>query len=324
MTAECAICYVSDVNFLLPSIVSAIQIRKYVPKHKASIYIFLIDNPERISDLNEHLQSYSIQVIAMSSSSYSNFDIDKFHQTGIPTSSLGRFAIEELLPERCKRIVYLDGDTWIARDPSALIDAVVPEGRFAAAEDIMSLRRSPFTSHGRFIRSYYQNIGINWEKNGYFNAGVFAVERKTWRTLSQEGFLFFKTYTEHCRFHDQSALNAVVGDRRLQLSTRWNFQTSYRFLNVEQSIQPCIYHLTQSPKPWMGAFSVWKELYPQYQNEFKAFSKLNLPVKTISDSIIQEHNRLNLSKKILLNSPLAARLMSLFLGYEKMEKKSWL
>jgi len=96
MAIECAVCYVSDLNFLLPTLVSATGLRKFVLAHKADVYIFLIDEDD---ELNRFLNRLDICVMPMDSRSYTGFDVKH-------------------------------GDTWIQRDPSPLIEAIIPDGRF--------------------------------------------------------------------------------------------------------------------------------------------------------------------------------------------------
>jgi lipopolysaccharide biosynthesis glycosyltransferase len=147
MSVECAVCYVSDLNFLLPTLVSAASLRKFVPKHKADVYIFLVDEDiQRLEALNAFLKTYNIDILPLDSRSFSEFDADKFNKSYLSAATLGRFFIEGLLPPSCRRIVYIDGDTWVRRDPSPLIDAVVPDGRFAAVEDMLTFRSGNFTS----------------------------------------------------------------------------------------------------------------------------------------------------------------------------------
>jgi len=64
----------------------------------------------------------------------------------VPASTLGRFFMDSLLPDSCKRIVYIDGDTWIRADPTPLIEYNVPEGRLAAVEDPFYFRRNDIYS----------------------------------------------------------------------------------------------------------------------------------------------------------------------------------
>jgi lipopolysaccharide biosynthesis glycosyltransferase len=324
MSAECAVCYVADLNFLLPSLVSAAGLRQFVPAHKADIFIFLVDgNEARIRECNQFLQPHGIRILAMNSSSYSGFDRDKFHKSGVPTATLGRFFIDDLLPDACQRIVYIDGDTWMWRDPSALIEAVVPDGKFAAAEDMTSFRCSNILPRGRALRPYFKNLGLN-PKDGYFNAGIFATSRNTWKALASEAFEFFRKNTAICKYHDQSALNAVMGDRRLHLSLKWNFQTPYRFMGIEKSVKPRIYHFHSQPKPWMGASAPWQEMYSLYQAALAPFDALNLPIKKADAATIAAHNKLNWRKNLLLKSPLVAKIASLHTGIHAYESKTWL
>jgi lipopolysaccharide biosynthesis glycosyltransferase len=293
MVAECAICYVADRDFLLPSLIAATRARKFVPAHKADIFVFAVDEDEaRIAELNRFFEVQAIRVLPMDSRSFTGFDMDKFDRSDayIPPAALGRFSIESLLPSSCKKIIYMDGDTWACGDLSRLIETDVPQGRFAAAEDAFSFCRNDITPNGRVVREYFAKLGID-PRNGYFNSGVLAAERNTWRQITGEAYRFFAKDPAACRYHDQSALNAVVGDRRLKLSLAWNFQTPYRHLGVESRIAPQLYHFTHYPKPWMGTIEPWREMFELYQDESRLLAPLNLSMKTVSDDEAHAANR---------------------------------
>jgi lipopolysaccharide biosynthesis glycosyltransferase len=290
MPTECAVCYVSDLNFLLPTLVSAINLRAFVPAQKADVYIFVIDEPDRIPELNEFLKPHSISVLPLDSKTFGTFDEAGWNKTHVPPSALGRFFISDILPSGHKRILYLDGDTFVASDPSALIDFPIPEGRFAAVEDITYFCRNDMVGYGRTARPYFEELGIDGDK-GYFNSGVFLVPAETWRTLAQEASRYFKSNVRKCRYHDQSALNAVVGGRRMQLSLAWNFQTPFRYLGVEKNVAPKIYHFTQHPKPWMGPVEPWSKMFPIYENAIRPLAHLNLPRNILSGDEVAATNR---------------------------------
>ena len=88
MTPDCAICYVADTNFTLPTLVSATGLRKFVPPEMAPIYVFLIDDDGRISELSRFLAPYHIRIVSMSSSAYSNFDRDQLNRSHVPAAAL--------------------------------------------------------------------------------------------------------------------------------------------------------------------------------------------------------------------------------------------
>jgi len=322
--SDCAVCYVTDINYLLPSLVSAAGVRRFVPAHRADIFVFLVEEEEqRAREFNEALAPLDIRVEALDSRSYAAVDSAESRGSYISAATLGRFILDERLPAACKRIVYLDGDTWIRRDPSALIEASVPEGRLAAVEDMISFRSNPLTPSGRSTVAYFRGLGLD-RADGYFNAGVFAVERKTWRALAAEAVDFLKRNMARCRFYDQSALNAVTKDRRLPLSLKWNFTSPCRFTGLEDRIAPAVYHFTQYTKPWMGACKPWQELFAPYQRALAPFETLSLPIKRLDAAEVAAHNRLNLPKNVLLGAPAVARLASLPMRIRRYESSAWL
>jgi lipopolysaccharide biosynthesis glycosyltransferase len=324
MKADCAVCYVSDLNFMLPSIISAVTLRQFIGAHKARVFIFLTGDDSRVGALNATLSPYDIEVCGLPIEQLRTFDQSKFNQSHVSHTTLGRFMLDRMLPDSIKRIVYIDGDTMIRQDPSELIDAIVPEGHLAAAEDMISLRYSKYTPRGRLKRDYVRGIGLDIERRGYMNAGIFATSRQTWRSLSQEAFAYFQDNTARCLYHDQSALNAVIGDRRLPLSLKWNFQTPYRYLGIEHYISPRIYHFHSYPKPWMGSCEPWTDLHDDYVRHCRTFAHLDLPISLLGEGELSEHNRLNWRKRLLMRSPIVARAALGHLGIKSYERKAWL
>lgn len=323
MVTDRAICYVSSVDYLLPSIISASTARKYVPAHKADIFIFLNStDTDLIARVNKFLSLLDIKVCSLDGGSIGQLESQDFDGY-IKSTTLGRFFIASLLPTTCRHIIYIDGDTWVRYDPLALVEAEVPDGRFTAAEDIISFRCNEFTPAGRKISTYFKGLGVDPAK-GYFNSGVFAVSRSTWLTLAAEAFEFFKHNREVCNCLDQSALNAVMGDRRLKLSLKWNFQSPARFMGIEGRINPAIYHFTQYIKPWMAECKPWQEMYAEYQTALVPFKALDLPLPMASTADIEGHNKLNWMKNLLLKSPPLAGLSSLHTGIRAYEHNAWI
>jgi len=325
MSVDCAVCYVSDLNFLLPSIISAAGLRRFIPSHKADIFIFTVSvDADTIKRVNRFLEEQHITVLSIEDRVFSRIDKEKLAKTRTPLATFGRFFMEDLLPPSCQRIVYVDGDTWINQDPARLIEAVVPEGRFAAAEDTIFFRQNfNFGSTAHDIKTYFKNLGLD-PKNGYFNAGVFAVSRGTWKTLSQQAYSFFLDNRDACRHFDQSALNAVMGDRRLRLSSRWNFQTQLKFWNTERYVDPCIYHFNRFPKPWMGACDPWQDMDPKYEAAVSTFRELNLPLRKLGDAELAGCRAQAQKSYGYLQWPGVSRLALMAMGYGNIEQSSWM
>lgn len=325
MFPECAICYVSDLSFLLPSLISAVEVRKYVSAEKADIFIFTVDvDAETITRVNMASKQFGISVVSIGDHVFAKIDKQRLSKTQTPLGTFGRFFMEELLPAHCRRLVYLDGDVICASDPSALVDTVVPEGRFAAAEDTIMFRQQfRYGWTAKDIKHYFAQLNLD-PSNGYFNAGVFAVSRDTWKTISAEAFKFFVEHTDKCRHFDQSALNAVVGSRRLRLSSKWNFQKQLCIWGADRYTTPIILHFNRFPKPWMGAVNPWESYYAWYCNAAKPFAYLGLPHKLLATHEVDSFNQKTKSAYAYLQHPLTSWLALKLMQYRRIEKSAWL
>jgi lipopolysaccharide biosynthesis glycosyltransferase len=325
MNAECAVCYVADNNFLLPSLVSAASVRQFVPPHKADIFIFTVGvDTIRAGEVDRVSATRGIHVLPIDSSAFGSVDQNRLSRTYTPLATLGRFFMEDLLPPAIQRIVYLDGDTWITQDPTALIEAIVPPGRFAAAEDTIFFRQTKglgYTANN--IRNYFSQLGLKPE-NGYFNAGVFAVSRDTWRGIAREAFSFFQKNIDICKRFDQSALNVVVGDRRLRLSSKWNFLTQLKIWGADRYVVPHILHFNLYPKPWMGACDPWTDMHPKYKAALVPFTSLNLPLKILGAEEIARINVANKRAYSYLQLPLVSKAALYYMNFRIAEQNAWM
>jgi lipopolysaccharide biosynthesis glycosyltransferase len=170
--AETAICYIADINFLRQALATATRLRSFVSADVASVYCIVIDvDAESLQGATSALKALNIEVLHLPEATMLDFDEDKFRKNNISHATLGRFFMEALLPDRITRVVYFDADTWPLHDPSALIHAVIPEGRFAAVNDMMSYTSHEAGSWGAFVRQYFEKLNVD-PKRGYFNATI--------------------------------------------------------------------------------------------------------------------------------------------------------
>lgn len=82
-----------------------------------------------------------------------------------------------------------------------------------------------------------------------------------------------------CRYHDQSALNAVVSMRRVRLSPAWNFQTPYLNWNLRDVAVPKLLHFVGGAKPWMGLLKSWSGIYEDYTQVLRCRAHPLFPMK---------------------------------------------
>src|SRR5437764_793673 len=84
----------------------------------------------------------------------------------------------------------------------------------------------------------------------------------------------FLSHLDTCKRFDQSALNAIVGPKRLRLSAKWNFQTQLKVWGVVRIVEPVLYHCNLPPKPWQGRISPWEEMYDVFQQAFQQLAPI--------------------------------------------------
>jgi lipopolysaccharide biosynthesis glycosyltransferase len=320
--AKCAVCYVTDIGFAFPTLVSAMQLRKWVSSESADVYVFTVGLEESVhDDVHNFLEKYNVSVIPMDASKISGFNPHEFNQTHVPFTTLGRFFITSVIPNRYDRILYLDGDTWFASDPSALITYRPEEGKLAAAEDPAYFYQDFVGRSAKMTKSYLRGLGIDSEK-GYFNCGVLVATFDSWHRISADAFEFFIKNPRTCLYHDQSAFNAVASERRVRLSIRWNFQTSFKSWGLERYVTPAIYHFAGGGKPWRGVSLPWKEECSSY-NAYTCYAeKLGIPVNRLSDHELEKEEARATKSSLLLSTLLIHRKFHFSSLIRRLERES--
>lgn len=249
---------VTDAGFLVPTMQVVEQILGQTPVTEiADIAVYLIDiEPAVQTSLREQFPQDEVRFVAIGSDLFELPDGATFHETHVPPSTLARLAIAPMLPTQYEHIVYLDGDTQIVGDIRPLIAHSVTPGKIAAASDaswICAGDRGEFWSQHV---SYLAGLGIH-EPRDYFNAGVLAARRETWLGVAADAMSYFLSHSDLCRYHDQSALNAVCLGRREVLSPAYNFMALMADAGIQGMVAPRIIHFTGPRKPWFYDGPPW-------------------------------------------------------------------
>lgn len=245
-----AVVYVTDQGFLVPTVVSALQVKAQVGD-VADVVVALTeisaDKLEPLFRLGKRLGLIFCTV------PQAEIEGATFRKAHVPVASLARLLLPEVLDPRYRQVVYLDGDTQIQGDIRPLVMFDTPPGKVAAAPDALWLG---FATRKRFPATYLQGLGVTSPQD-YFNAGVMALERGTLDTMFPKALQFFRENSIACLYHDQSALNAVFAGNRVRLSPRYNFISDYSFLGLIEEAKPVLVHFTGPTKPWLHAGFPW-------------------------------------------------------------------
>jgi lipopolysaccharide biosynthesis glycosyltransferase len=240
------VCFATDLGYMFPSLLAAIQARQFLDAEIADVVIILFteDDPELFREICG--QKGIILITANPKTLQSH------------TAMYARLFLDSLLPAQYSRILYIDGDVQITASLNALIQTELPADAFCAVADPMCVSADRADENACEIQAYFASLGVrNSADKPYFNSGVLLVNRESWAEISRDALKFLTEKPELCRFQDQSALNFAGHARMQPMSMRWNFPIFLRNCGVEADIQPAIYHFMSKPKPWQGAFPPW-------------------------------------------------------------------
>ena len=152
-----------------------------------------------------------------------------------------------LLPQllNVPHLIYLDCDTLVFRDLSALFDLELsPDKVLAAVPDSETLT----LAHDSAIIAKAMRVRA---EGAYFNSGVMLMNLYELRRqrFFERAVEFLTGWEANYRFWDQSAINFLLQDKILELPEHWN-RASWRFDAQQNNDLHCVLHYTTSA-PWL-------------------------------------------------------------------------
>lgn len=260
-----AVVLITDQNFLVPTIGTALAVKSNISDKSLPIFIYITDlENKKVRELNLIMQPKGISIKSAFIPDLKKISSTEFNKTHVPVTAMARLWINDLLETKYKKFLYLDGDIDITASLDPLLQLHIPPAGFLAAPDLPSLTTNNYGENARLTRDYLKGLGITNPSN-YFNDGVLLVDRTGWADISAEAWTYFKRHPERCRYHEQSALNAVAGQSRGQLSLLWNYQSDFMAAIDPRKwkFEPAIWHFTGSPKPWQASAFPWPKSFGQ-------------------------------------------------------------
>lgn len=165
-----------------------------------------------------------------------------------------RLVLQRFVDPRHRRLLYLDADTIVGGDITALWRAELGDATLGAVRDHFRLDPA--------------RIGFA-EGEPYFNSGVLLIDMECWRARNCEKRIFdiLARCADRLPWTDQDALNIALRGEVRFLDLRWNWQPRCAdvpadFLGLDQAAYqarrstPDIVHYTTSFKPWNAAYRV--------------------------------------------------------------------
>ncbi len=164
-----------------------------------------------------------------------------------------RLLASELLPQTIKKIIYFDCDIIINGDIKPFWETDLEGKAVACVGDCYPMDKQ-----------MDERLGYPKEF-GYFNAGVVMLNLAYWRDhqISKKLFDYISEKGSLLKYMDQDVLNAVLYDKKVFVSERYNFQvlffspgfwkdysTAFRQTLIEESNNAVVIHYCASVKVW--------------------------------------------------------------------------
>jgi lipopolysaccharide biosynthesis glycosyltransferase len=263
--ADCCIVYISDANYLFPTLVSAITARRNTAETLADVRIVAagLTDPQREAFApaceNENIDLRPMPAAATGTLARLLAGRAQDFSGRISVTAFGRLFIEDILPERYSDFLYIDGDTQVTGSLDPLIRTAPPEGKFLAARDYTSLMLRSQKPWVKSVERNFDRLGMAPERRqNYFNSGVIRGRRAGWREAGAQALRYYLD-RPGLAFHDQDALNGALADRHELMSNRWNFPRHLLGSWAFRELQPAIIHYMSQPKPWHGVYAPWSD-----------------------------------------------------------------
>ncbi len=253
-------CYTTDESYLLPTLVSASQLRRALNTTEEDVLVFCFGGVSPIFYAARNSAEQEGVIL-----------------TAVPTEMLNgapiicaRLYLASILDDEYAIITYLDGDTQVLDDVSALASCIPRAGRILAAPDLMALM---IRDQGRMWRdraTYFRSIGLPDEsQERYFNSGVMKAYRSDWEAFGRDCIsLLGKPAAMKYAFRDQDALNLILQGKSDPISLRWNWPGFLNSAYFSDILTPKVVHYMSKPRPWDGSFPPWGEPASKPYREF--------------------------------------------------------
>ncbi|MGK6353275.1 glycosyltransferase family 8 protein [Parapedobacter sp. DT-150] len=121
--------------------------------------------------------------------------------------------------EEVEKLIYLDVDTIVQQDISALWNTDLGDFTIGAVQDVGKTVACEWGG----IPNYLE-LGLTADTK-YFNSGVLLINAKKWRETnrSKKVIQTLSEYRKYVRLPDQYGLNVVFAEKWLELDPRWNW-----------------------------------------------------------------------------------------------------
>lgn len=187
---------------------------------------------------------------------------------GLPVSAYYRLYISDILPEKIKKVLYLDCDMIVRHSLNELWKYDIENYAIGCVPDMFT---DDISSYNRLLYS---------PSEGYFNSGMLLINLDYWRKHKvKNAFIdFISNYSDRILYSDQDVMNYVLRKQKLNLPLRYNVQDGFLwkypkmswtyFEELAEAVSnPTILHYNTRNKPWIkGCDQPLKDEFFKYRS----------------------------------------------------------
>lgn len=256
------VCYISDENYYLPTVVSISSLLE--AREPSTRYeVFLITNFEigdQVEMLDELRKNHPDCVITCLQSPEMADSIVTEKKNHVSPIALLKYNLCTLIPHFDKAI-YIDGDTIVQKDLSELYNVDLGENLIGAAPALIGYYQKYHNWQ------YERRVGVPFSE--YVNTGVMLMNFAAFRREEiPRKLVDFTRAHRDLMFMDQDAFNAVCKGRVVFLEQRFNLMPGCRGVSSERmrdaAAKPTdavVLHFAGKTKPWVSLQAPWSRYY---------------------------------------------------------------
>jgi hypothetical protein len=180
-----------------------------------------------------------------------------------------RLFMPRLWAQDYDRLLYLDGDIFYQRgDLAALLSAPLGGAAVGAVLDTKQWHKAS--------RPAADITALGLPFAPYLNGGVLLIDTLAYNTQRIGERIVDLTLArgQDLVWHDQTALNAIVGGQWAQLPVQWNFQYSHKTMLLSAHFDVCLFHFIGRRKPFYAKYGGFPRRFTQ---PYRAFLDQHFP-----------------------------------------------
>jgi lipopolysaccharide biosynthesis glycosyltransferase len=215
----------ADANFCMQLAVMVASISGTTAGRAHTVYVFHDGYPPELRAKVERVAGSDVDLVWVDASSTA---LNQAMPDGrLPSATLFRLRVEELLPAELDRVLYLDTDMIVRHSLTPLWETDLAGSPAAAVQDSGMC----WTTH-----LPWRELEIS-PRLPYFNAGVLVIPLERWRKERTSERALDLLLRFRFRDADQAALNAIFAGSWCALDPRWNVQTHHLWAGDDADVR---------------------------------------------------------------------------------------